>query len=507
MKRVHLLFLTFLFCAIKVDAQFTEPLISPYNALYNHLENLQTDNYYPELSARSFSGIQDSTSAIDAAIKLKRVMDGSGLYLIISQVPKDVEHIDSLSQKEVYYPFRDELPYVFLEKSDGEWRYSEITVEHLDEMFKTAYPLGLHRIIDLLPANQGPGLFGVFLWQIIGIVVLLMALWLVYYVLKSIFDFIIKRLVNRWVSADSEVSVLIGKMDRYLVMYILASLFIKLVPLLKLPIRFSVFLQVAGRIMSAVFIMMLALKAIDILKVYLRRVASSTDNRMDEQLLPIVIKFLKVIIVIFTIFHVLSLLNVNVTALIAGISIGGLALALAAQDTVKNLIGSMMIFFDRPFQIGDYIVAGGIEGSVEEVGFRSTRIRKSDTSVTAIPNGTIANQSLTNLGVRKMRLFNPPIGLMYNSSSDKIQAFIEGLRNLADSHHMIHPYGKYIHLKGLSDSSIDIFFKVYIDTNAYAEELKIKEELTFSIMKIAEEVGVSFAFPSTSVYIEQMPGK
>ena len=196
-------------------------------------------------------------------------------------------------------------------------------------------------------------------------------------------------------------------------------------------------------------------------------------------------------------------MNVNVTALIAGVSIGGLALALAAQDTVKNLIASALIFVDKPFQIGDYVIAGGQEGTIVEVGFRSTRIQQVDTSIITIPNGTIANMPITNLGVRQSRLFNIMIGVTYDTPPEKIEAYIGQLKELVLNHPRTKNEPFYVHLREMAGSSINIMFRCYIDTTAFPEELQIKEEIYLEIIRIAQQLGVNFAFPSQSIYIEK----
>ena len=207
------------------------------------------------------------------------------------------------------------------------------------------------------------------------------------------------------------------------------------------------------------------------------------------------------VIVIVSTFIILDLLNVNVTALIAGISIGGLALALAAKDTVQNLFGSAMIFIDRPFQVGDYILAGGHEGTVVEVGFRSTRIMQIDTSIVSIPNGAVADMPLTNLGVRLSRLFNITIGVTYETPPDLIQEYIARLKQLILDHPKTNDDPFYVNLSGLADSSISIMFRCQVQVESYAEDVVVKEELLFSIIRLAEEMGVEFAYPTTTVHM------
>jgi MscS family membrane protein len=228
---------------------------------------------------------------------------------------------------------------------------------------------------------------------------------------------------------------------------------------------------------------------------------------MDDQLMPIVHQLFKMIVIIGAIIQILNLMNVNVTALIAGISIGGLALALAAKDTVSNLIGSLMVFLDKPFQIGDFIEVGSYGGTVIEVGFRSTRIQTKDTSIISIPNGNIANTALVNKGIRVYRLFETNLGVTYDTPPELIEVFVTGLTKMVIQHLKVTNEDYYINLNGLGASSIDIIFRVYLNTTSYGEELRIKQDLILTILKLADTIGIRFAFPSSTLYVEELPGQ
>ncbi len=504
LKRRYLI-VSLIFLSNLLVSQDSIPINNPYAVLYNHLAELQDDNYNPESSALSFYPGKSLQERIKAAKMLKRIYDGKGLYVHVSRISKDSMYIDTIAEDHIYFPFPDQLPDIFVEKGDNRWYYSEKSLEVIPELYKTVYPFGLHRIMEMLPEKQGNKILGFYSWQLIALVIFFLFLVVTYYILSRVLNFILKYSTKRLSFLQEKGVKLIKKVDGYIVLAFLSIMTEYILPTLRLPIKFSFFLLDLNEILLTIFIMLTMLTLVNILKAYLKNVTAETETKLDEQLLPIVIKMLKIIIVAVAVFHVLHLLKVNVTTLIAGISIGGLALALAAQDTVKNLIGSMMIFFDKPFQIGDYIITDNHEGSVVEVGFRSTRIKKVDTSIISIPNGSLVNGALTNLGVRNLRILNMTLGLMYNSSAENIASYISDLKEYVDDHSRIFPENKYIHLRDLGASSIDIMFRVYIDTKDYADELTVKEEILFNVIRLAEKNNVSFAFPSSSVYIEQMP--
>ena len=165
-----------------------------------------------------------------------------------------------------------------------------------------------------------------------------------------------------------------------------------------------------------------------------------------------------------------------------------------------------MIFLDKPFQVDDWIEIDNMAGTVLEVGFRSTRIQQLDTSIISIPNGIISNKALVNKGLRVSRLFETTIGLAYDTPRHYLEAYIHGLREIAKVHPKI-TGNQYIYLKSLGSYSIDVLFRVYLKTDVYAEELELKEQLLFQMMALADTLGVRFAFPSQTLYIEQFPEK
>ena len=143
--------------------------------------------------------------------------------------------------------------------------------------------------------------------------------------------------------------------------------------------------------------------------------ATQTQNTMDDQLVPIIRKSLRVFVITFGTLAILQSLNLSIFPLLTGLSIGGLAFALAAQDTIKNFFGSVMIFLDKPFQIGHWITTDGIDGTVEEVGLRSTRIRTFSNSLVTVPNGKLADATINNHGLRVYRRFYTTLSINYDT--------------------------------------------------------------------------------------------
>jgi MscS family membrane protein len=344
------------------------------------------------------------------------------------------------------------------------------------------------------------------LWQYFGLLIFLILGYLVHYILSRAFKPLVKRISKSKKDGDIIHADLIKKIARIASVLVVVRLMKLFLPVLLLPPAASSFAIVVIRIVTTILVVILIFRILDILMGYTTKFTETTESKMDEQLVPILRRSLQAVIIIGGIVQLLRIMDVNVTALIAGLSIGGLALALAAQDTVKNLIGSAMVFFDRPFQIGDFIEYSGMSGTVLEVGFRSTRILEADSSVISVPNGSIANAAISNKGVRVFRLFNIQIGITYDTPLPLMKTFIEGLKKIVDLHPDAKEDASYIHLNNLGNSSINIMFRVPLYVPGYADELRVKEELLFSIIELAEKLGVRFAFPSSTLYIEEFPG-
>jgi MscS family membrane protein len=470
--------------------------------MYVHLFYLQPESYDPALAAESIHPDLDSIKAIKRAIQIKQILDGLGLYVMLNQLPKEENYIDSLTNQNYYTPFQAELPQVYLEKIGTKWYYSAETIDVVPELHRKIYPLGADILMRILPKKAGFKILGLKLWQWLGIGLTLVFSFLLHFILRNIIRPLIRILSKSRINFEFVPLPQFTKLARYL-SFLLIGWFIRIIiPALQLNIETSSFVQKAISIFMIVIVTLIILLLITIGLERAKTLALKTDSRMDDQLIPLLNRIIKIIVVIIAVIAILRLMNVNVTALIAGISIGGLALALAAQDTVKNLIGSVMIFIDQPFQMGDYIMGGDFEGTVEEIGFRTTRIRTVDTSIVAVPNGSIANMSVKNLGVRVFRIFNITLGITYDSTPEQIQDFIGRLKQMILSNEMISHETYYVHFKELADSSLNIMFRCYLKTATYAEELQLKEELLLEILRIARDCGVSFAFPSTSIYME-----
>lgn len=231
--------------------------------------------------------------------------------------------------------------------------------------------------------------------------------------------------------------------------------------------------------------------------------AEKTVSTLDDQLIPFIEKSLKLTIILLGILIVLQNMGVNVFSLLAGLGLGGLAFALAAKDTAANLFGSIMILVDRPFNIGDWVVVDGVEGTVEEIGFRSTRVRTFYNSLITIPNANMANSQIDNLGKRQYRRTKTTLGVTYDTSMDKLNEFIEGVRNIIHNNPISRKDYYHVYFSGYGESSLNVLVYFFLITNDWSQELKERQDIYQKIYTLAEELNVDFAFPTQTLHLEQ----
>jgi MscS family membrane protein len=476
---------------------------SPHATMYTHLYYLQHDSYDPALAARTIPPTVDPARTEKLAIQLKQILDGRGLYVRLNMIPQDPTYMDSATMAHIYTPFPKQLPEVYLEKIDSLWYYAAETVVSVPVLHRKLYPLGADLLSRRMPDSLRTRILGITVWQYLGLLAIILAAWILQLIisrgLRPVIRWIAHRVHNLGYAEPRDIKRAARYISYLFVLYSCARVF----PVLQLPIRWSQFVVTSIAIVSAVLWVLLCLVLVKVITTRFRALADATDSKMDDQILPIVRKLLQILIVTAGIVVILTKLDINVTALIAGLSIGALAVALAAQDTVKNLIGSLMIFIDKPFQVGDFVNLDGKEGTIVEVGFRSTRIQTVDTSIVSIPNGTVANTSITNLGVRQFRLMNVLIGVTYDTPPEKIAQFIDELKQLIERDDRIHKENYFVHFREMGDFALKIIFRCYIPVYTFPEELKIKEDIYLEIMRIAQRLSIEFAFPSQTIYLEK----
>jgi MscS family membrane protein len=234
---------------------------------------------------------------------------------------------------------------------------------------------------------------------------------------------------------------------------------------------------------------------------WLEKLSVRTDNALDDHLVPFICKTLRVFIVILAVIMAIQNLGYSTSGLLASLGIGGMALALASKDTLSNIFGSLMIIFDRPFKIGDVVLAEGMEGVVEEVGFRSTKIRTFNKSLISVPNSMIANMPIDNITLSNKRRIRMTIGVTYDATTLQLRNLTARIRSLLNQHPGIDGDGVQVSFTDFGASSLDILIQCFTITPNWNEYMDVREEVCLQIMEVLEELGLSFAFPSRTVFL------
>lgn len=261
---------------------------------------------------------------------------------------------------------------------------------------------------------------------------------------------------------------------------------------------FATFLAVA----AAVFF---GLRLVDVAADYWARIAEETDSKLDDQLVPLARTSGKIFVSSIGFIFVLQNLSINITSLVAGLGIGGIAIALAAQDTIRNLLGGATILADKPFHVGDWVVLGGYEGTVEQVGFRSTRIRTFADSQITVPNARITDTEVNNMGRRTWRRYSTTLGLAYHTDPDRIQAFVEGVRAIIRSNEAMRKDYYIVEFVGFGESSLNIMVYCFIDAADWNAEMRTRHVLNMEFLRLAERLEVEFAFPTRTLHVAGTP--
>ena len=237
-------------------------------------------------------------------------------------------------------------------------------------------------------------------------------------------------------------------------------------------------------------------------------VIKNFESKISKPLVDWTLKGLKILVIILGAVAILELWGIRVGPVIAGLGLFGVAVALGAQDLFKNLISGIMILMEKRFTVGDVIlVSGEVEGVVEQIGFRSTLVRRFDSTPVMVPNYKFAEQSVTNYTRRHHRRIRWLIGLEYRTSIDQLKNIRDEINNLIekdDNFAKNQNASFYVRIDSFSDSSIDMLVQTFTVTNDWAEFLKIKENLAVKIIEIVENNEAGFAFPSQSLYVEKL---
>ena len=236
---------------------------------------------------------------------------------------------------------------------------------------------------------------------------------------------------------------------------------------------------------------------------------TTREARFNETIVQFLARVAETTVFITAIVVILQQWGVNLTALLAGLGLGGLAVALAAQETLSNLVGYFSIILDRPFDVGDFIISGDFEGVVEEIGFRATRIRRPDRAMIHVPNSILASQVVTNWsqtlnGPRRGRArLHITVGVTYSTKADQMEFFVNALRQMLEENQRVVQTSVLVNFVEFGDSSLNIMMVCLVRVSSWEEIQQAKHEINISIMRLLADQGLEIAFPTRTIVLEQ----
>lgn len=340
----------------------------------------------------------------------------------------------------------------------------------------------------------------------VGDGVVLVGILVASFVLRRIFQyFIVARLRKLTEKTHTEIDdELVAAVERPVgFLIVLAGLHIALniLGLPKEPVDIRRFFDIVLLLLVTIDMAWLFIRLADVLALFLQRAAQRTDSALDDQLVPLIRKSIKVAIAILAFVLVVQNMGYQITGLLAGLGIGGLAIALAAQSTLANLFGSITIILDRPFRVKDVVQGDGFTGAIEEIGLRSTRIRTFERTLVTVPNANLANMTVDNWSERPARRVRFVVGVTYETDAERMERALESIRAILAGHPDVESEGAFVKFTEFGGSSLDILVQCFTPKTDYVEYLTLREELNLAIMRALADLGLEVAFPTRTVYL------
>lgn len=428
----------------------------------------------------------------EAARQLKTLFDAEGVIVQTEKLSDDSEFLDGDKNSRLVVTPR--YPEVTVEKRDGKWVWTRESLDWIEERYDDR--LGdFDRLIDAIPDPLRITYLGLALWQYVAFVLLLVAGALVSRLLRGLVGVWLRRTEP---AADGARSLARRMLDRAAVPLGIgvSALVVRLLyPELRLPVAVAAGLHLGVRLMWTVAAVVAAFRFADVVADGIAQRAERAESRLDDHLVPILRKSLKGGSLFVGAMLLLQNLSIDVTALFATLGIGTLAVGLAAKDALANLFGSISIFIDNPFKIGDWIFVDGADGIVEEVGFRSTRIRTQHNSVVILPNAKLADAKIDNYGKRRFRRAIVTLHLVHGTPPERCDALCAAIRRLIEAHPHVRREKIDVVLTNIMAPAIELTATFFFPAEAEVDEPSERHRLLLATLEEVRAAGVTLHAP------------
>ena len=382
---------------------------------------------------------------------------------------------------------------IAIEKSrDGNWRFSSETVQNIEYFYASVSHLKVVEGVDSLInwrtkiKDQMPA------WMSNETIILKNGQWIALaalFFISILAMFFSRKLIRLYIEGIRVSTLPFG-------LFIFSLTWFFGVRFLEFDFELLAFFMRATYILMAFSAVWSSLHIVDYLSLLFIRKNNKNKNKFDDVLIPLLRKATKVVVVSFGAILIAHSLTFDIASILAGLGIGGVAVAFAAKDTIANIFGSITVLIDRPFDIGDYVILDkGIEGTIEQVGFRSTRIRTPANSVVTVPNSILANMSIDNYGLRKYRRFKTSLCVKHIVEAEKLELFCQQLRKQFSQNELLVKDESLVYVYDINERAILVLINVFFDTNKYSIELDSRQKLICDILKLAAALEIPLASP------------
>ncbi|MHC5108445.1 MAG: mechanosensitive ion channel family protein [Planctomycetota bacterium] len=454
--------------------------------------------------------------SLELAVQLKNVMDKTR-RVVATEIP------DNLQAGDIYAWHTSDVGNIEIGaigdgSLKGQWRFTTETASTLDALYQSLLDQPIIRelreagveeqltlalrIKRLLPESYKRDFLSLEIWQWIAVAALLLLGWLIRVVVSAFTGLILNRYIRKRqknidIKAFQKVLIWAGYSAN-------AGFWLIMVPRLAFPSGLFEYALPTLQFMFAFAITWLCYRLVDVVAGYIAADQGLRITQFDDLLLPLLRTVFRMLVIVLVILFVMEwVFEQPPSSVLGALGIGGVAIAFAAKDTLGNFFGSLTLLLDRPFGIGDWVVISGVEGTVEHVGFRSTRIRTFYNSRITVPNSALATSNVDNYGARKFRRASFNLALTYDTSAEKIEVFCEGIRELVRLHQYTRKDYYHVYFNKFDDSSLNILVYVFFTTPDWSTELREKHNFFLDILRLAKHVGVEFAFPTQTLWLQQ----
>lgn len=470
---------------------------TPANTIGSHLIYLSDSLFNPKMASKTVNfAPEDTAQAEELAIMLKQIFLGLDRKVFdFENISKDSNYIDSTTNKAIYFP-NSNYQKLYLEKIGNNWYYSRSTSKVIRSAHEEMYGSDageVFRFSDRFKRWAGVRsnlLIGkvLKLWQLYMFIYFLSIYLLLYLINRFIVKLIFKKVFggSRYCKASFRIFTTLT----YIILFYIIRNY---APSFELSLDYNHEILKIIRLFIIFYNTLLANYIVNFLKIFFTK-GHSYDSKYG--IVNFISLIIKTIIFLSSMLFVIDTLDFNVVNFLAGLSIGGFALALGAQDTVKNFLGSLLIFADNSFQVGDWITNNEVSGTVEEIGLRSTKIRTFYNSVVTVPNSHLTDNEIDNMGKRRYRRYRTSVVVKYDTPSDKIQEFTLRINKIIEEHSSTRKDLYMVYMHDFTKLGVEVQIYTFFEVPNWNMELKARHDLIKSILDLKDELKVEFSIPN-----------